>query len=343
MKILHILSTDRLSGAENVHLDILRALASSEEFDGAYASPDGPIREAVEAAGVRFIPVDPESPKNIASLFSEFRADLVHACDPRMSFKCAAAGVPFISHLHNNCPWMKKLTPNSAALRYAVRRARAVIAVSDSVADDFIFRRSFKDKLSVIPNTVDRKKVLTMAREGYDAEYDLLFVGRLTDQKRPLLFLDHVAALTREIPSLRAAMLGEGELLPDVKSHIASLGLTNVDLRGFDINPYRVMARSKIIVFTSSFEGFGLVAVEGAILGLPVVAYPVGGITKIAERCGFICSSDGGMRSTLRRLLSDSGEYAAASERAARASYDFTDTEGYVSKIKAVYLKSCGK
>ncbi|MBR0303377.1 MAG: glycosyltransferase, partial [Clostridia bacterium] len=130
MKILHILSTDRLSGAENVHLDILRALASSEEFDGAYASPDGPIREAVEAAGVRFIPVDPESPKNIASLFSEFRADLVHACDPRMSFKCAAAGVPFISHLHNNCPWMKKLTPNSAALRYAVRRARAVIAVS---------------------------------------------------------------------------------------------------------------------------------------------------------------------------------------------------------------------
>ena len=343
MKILHILGTDRLSGAENVHLDILRLLVASPEFDVAYASPDGPIRDAVEAAGVRFIPFDPESPKNIKALCSDLSPDIVHACDPRMSFKCASAGVPFISHLHNNCPWMKKPTPNSFALRFAASRAAAVITVSDYVADEFIFRRSCKDKLYVIPNTVDREKVLSMSKAPFEKDYDLLFVGRLTDQKRPLLFLDHVAAVTKEMPSVRAAMLGEGELSSEVASRREELGLTNVDLLGFDKNPYRVMARSKIVVFTSYYEGFGLVAVEGAILGKPPLAYPAGGITRIAEECGTLCATDEEMRAAALRLLTDDGAYRSASERAAGASFKYTDTDEYISKIKAVYRKACGR
>ncbi len=335
MRILHILGTDRLSGAENVHLGILRALKDKNEV--IYASPDGPIREAVEEAGVRFIPCDTESPRKIRKLCDEIHPDIVHACDPRMSFKCALAGVHFTSHLHNNCPWMKKINTNSLALRYAAKKADDVIVVSRSVSDDYVFNKAFSGKLHVIPNTVDAQKVKRMANEPFDTEYNLLFVGRLTDQKRPILFLSLVKELTASYPALRAAMVGEGEMLGDVDKYIKENNIENVDVLGFQTNPYKIMAHSRIVVFTSYYEGFGLVAVEGMILGKPPVAYPAGGITEIARCGGFVCESPEEMKKTVLELLNDDAKYSEASRRAKSSSHQYTDIDNYISEIYKIY------
>ena len=338
MKILHILGTDRLSGAENVHLDILRAL--KDENETIYCSPDGPIRRHVEEAGVRFLACDTENTKEIRRDYDEERPDVVHACDPRMSFKCARAGIPFISMLHCNCPWMKKYSPNSFALRYAAKRASAVIAVSQSIPDSYVFKKAFGDKLYVIPNAVDREKVERMAAEPYEGSFDVIFVGRLEPVKRPLLFLEVVEKLRRRLPDVTAAMVGDGELRDEVASYAAEHGLDNVSLLGFDSNPYRIMARSKVNVLTSEYEGFGLVAVEGMILSKPVAAFPAGGITEIAERGGIVCSDADQMARAVSELLTDPDRYAVYSKKAYEGSFGFTDTGDYISKIRDVYEKT---
>lgn len=338
MKILHILCTDRLSGAERVHLDILSKLKDENEV--VYASPDGPVREAVESAGVRFIPCDTDSVRVLKELYKREKPDVVHAADPRMSFKCAIAGIPFISHLHNNCPWMKKLSLNSLALKFAVSRADSVIAVSDSVIDDYIFKSSAAGKTYIIPNVVDRNRVERMADADFDSECDVLFVGRFTEQKRPLLFLEFVKKLTERIPTLTAIMLGEGELLPESREYAAKNSIKNVSFLGFDPNPYRIMAKSKLIVFTSHYEGFGLVAVEGMILGKPFLAYPVGGIAKIAEGGGVTVTTLEGSVDAAYRLLTDRHYYSEASAKAEKCSRCYTDVENYIEKIKSIYAKS---
>ncbi|MBQ7669723.1 MAG: glycosyltransferase [Clostridia bacterium] len=335
MKILHILSTDRLSGAENVHLDILRTLKDENEV--IYASPDGPVREAVESAGVRFIPFDPESPKNIKKLWKDEKPDVVHAADPRMSFKCAMAGIPFISQLHSNCPWMKKLCPNSIALRYAAKRAAAVIAVSQSIADEYIFSSSVEDKLRVIPNTVDREKIVRLAAEPLEKQFDLVFVGRLVECKRPSMFVDIVDLVSEKIPGVRAAMVGDGDLRKETEQYIKDKGLSNIELFGFDPNPYKYVSRSKICVVTSSVEGFGLVAVEAMTLGKPTLAYPVGGLTEIAEKGGDLFTSVEEAADKAQRLLTDQKLYGEASRKAELASREWTDTEKYMEKIKELY------
>ena len=335
MKILHILGTDRLSGAENVHLDILRALKDENEV--IYASPDGPIREAVESAGVRFIPFDPESPKKIRALYDKESPDVVHAADPRMSFKCARAGIPFISQLHSNCPWMKKLSPNSVVLRYALKRAVAVIAVSQSIVDEFIFSNAVKDKIFVIPNTVSAKKIEQMASEPLDKSFDLVFVGRLTECKRPLMFVDIVERLSKKLPGIRAAMIGDGEMREETERRIEDKGLNNVELFGFDPNPYKYVSKSKICLVTSSVEGFGLVAVEAMTLGIPTLAYPVGGLSEIAEKGGDIFTSVEEASEKAYRLLTDKDVYAEASRKAVTASREWTDTDRYMEKIKKLY------
>ena len=335
MKILHILCTDRLSGAEAVHLGILSKLKDENEV--VYASPDGPVREAVEGAGVRFISCDTDSVRVLKELYKSEKPDVVHAADPRMSFKCALARVPFISHLHCNCPWMKGINPNSVALAFAARRARAVVAVSESIPDEFIFRKTMKGKLTVLPNAVDAERVRRLAAEECGGEYDLVFTGRLEEIKRPTLFLEIFEKLKEQKPDATAVMIGDGAMRRDVEKYINDRRIGGGTLTGYDPNPYRYMARSKVMVVTSSSEGFGLVAVEAMALGVPVIAFPAGGVTKIADEGGFIAGTADEAVSEAYMLLSDAAEYGAVSRRALGASEKYTDTDGYIEKIKEIY------
>ncbi len=336
MKILHFLVTDKLSGAENVMLSILKSMKDGNEV--YYVSPDGPVRRFVEEAGVNFIAADTDSIPEIKRIYKEIKPDIVHACDPRMSFKCALAGIPFIAHLHNNCPWLRKFSPNSVALLYAVKKAKAVVTVSDSIEKEYIFRKAFKNKLYMIPNTVDRQRVETMAKEDFDRKYDIIFIGRMNEQKRPLLFLDFVKALTEKLPDVTAAMVGEGELFDEVKERIEKDNIKNVSLLGFNANPYKIIKNSKINVFTSYYEGFGLVAVESMILSKPVLGYAVGGLAGvIAPGSGYLCKDNSDMVEKAEKLLTDEELYSVMSEGAYKNSYRFTDTEGYMAGIKKLY------
>ncbi|MBE6563533.1 MAG: glycosyltransferase [Ruminococcaceae bacterium] len=338
MKILHFLVTDKLSGAENVMLSILRSLKDGNEV--YYVSPEGPVRKFVEEAGVNFIPADTDSIPEIKRIYKEVRPDIVHACDPRMSFKCALAGIPFIAHLHNNCPWLKKLSLNSIALLYAIKKAKAVVTVSDSIEKEYIFRNALKKKLYMIPNVVDRERVETMAKEPFGGMYDIIFIGRMNEQKRPLLFLELVSEVSKKVPGVTAAMVGEGELLDEVREKLEKDGIKNVSLLGFQPNPYKIINNSKINVFTSYYEGFGLVAVESMILSKPVLGYAVGGLAGIiTEDSGFLCRNNDEMAEKAVMLLSDKAMYERLSSGAKENSFRFTDTDGYTKKIKDLYDK----
>ncbi len=342
MKILHFLVTDKLSGAENVMLSILKSLKDGN--DVYYVSPEGPVRSFVESAGVNFIAADTDSISEIKRIYREIKPDIVHACDPRMSFKCALAGIPFIAHLHCNCPWMSKLSANSIALYYTIKKASAVITVSDSIEKEYIFRKALKKKLYMLPNTVDRERVETMAEEPFEEKYDLIYVGRLNEQKRPLLFLDLVSAVAKKLPDVTAVMLGEGELLDEVCDKIKRDNIKNVEVKGFDPNPYKVINNSKINVFTSYCEGFGLVAVESMILSKPVLGYPVGGLADIiTPDCGFLCENNGIMAEKAVMLLTDKALYNRLSEGATKNSLRYTDTEAYTERIKEIYSRVISK
>lgn len=336
MKILHFLVTDKFSGAENVQLSILEAMKEGNEV--YYVSPDGPVRSFVEDAGVNFVPANTESISEIKRIYDEIKPDVVHACDPRMSFKCALAGIPFIAHLHCNKPWLKRPGVNSIALLYAIKKAKYVITVSDSVEEEYIFKKAFGNRLRMIPNIVDREKTQRMGSEAHGAEYDLVFVGRMNEQKRPSLFLDLVSLIQKQIPDVKAVMLGEGELFDEVKEKKEREKLDCVILQGFDANPYKFINKSKINVFTSHYEGFGLVAVESMILGKPVLAYAVGGLVDIVtEDSGYLCDSNEDMADKAVKLLKDKELYEKMSRGAYENSFRFTDKDGYMAKIKEVY------
>ena len=77
-------------------------------------------------------------------------------------------------------------------------------------------------------------------------------------------------------------MVGTGSLEKECQKLIEEYQLeTNVQMVGFQKNPYVYMLQSKISIIPSKWEGFGLVALEAMAFGCPVVAANVGGLKEI--------------------------------------------------------------
>jgi glycosyltransferase involved in cell wall biosynthesis len=106
----------------------------------------------------------------------------------------------------------------------------------------------------------------------------VLGVFRMSEEKRPLLFVEVCAELTRCIPGLRVLMVGVGPLADAVQQRIGELGLERtINMLGRRSDVSALMLISSVLLLTSSFEGMPNVVMEAQVLGLPVVATRTGG------------------------------------------------------------------
>ena len=340
MRIVHLLNTNSFSGAENVAIQIIEN--SDEQNEAYYCSPQGKIEEILKKRGVRYLPVKKLCVKEIRRIIGEIKPDVIHAHDFRAGLLAILASkkrVPVVSHLHNNCPWLKKIGVKSLLFRYIAANCSVLLTVSKSVMDEFVFGKRFADKTVVIGNPIDVKMIRNNIDPNGPSEYDLVFCGRLTEQKNPGLFLEIVKRLSSSFPHLKAIMLGDGELRAEVNETIGRLGLENtVTIAGFVDDPVSYMARSRILAITSSWEGFGLVAVEALAAGKPVVASNVGGLpTIVNDRCGALCEGADDFVAEISKLLSDDEYYSSKCSEALSRANELNNLERYMQDINKAY------
>ncbi len=338
-KVLHLIYSDIYSGAETVAVNIIKNLPSG--WEGCYVAPDGDGIKQVAAMGINTVTCDTHSVSAVKKLISEIKPDAVHAHDPHMSMIAALAGARFVSHLHCNCPWMASVCPNSLGLAYSCMKASRVFCVSPSIKEEYVFRTLLKEKGEVLYNFVDADSVKRLAGEPVPERYDLCFTGRMTDIKKPWRFVDLVSELKKEKEDIKAVMVGDGDEREKTELYAKELGVSdNIFFAGYDPNPYKYMNNSKIGVLTSSSEGFGLVAVEAMILGLPFLAFPTGGLTRIiSDENGKLCRDTDEMKDEVLRLLTDEDRYRRKSEMAKESSRRFTDIRAYMDSVVAAYEK----
>ena len=99
----------------------------------------------------------------------------------------------------------------------------------------------------------------------------VLFVGRLVPEKHPDAVIETIAELSRTRP-VRARIIGQGPLLTELRRRAASSGadievLGAVDEQALDVS----YAEAAVLLHPSEREGFGLVVVEAASRGVPIV------------------------------------------------------------------------
>jgi D-inositol-3-phosphate glycosyltransferase len=177
--------------------------------------------------------------------------------------------------------------------------ADLIIASSPHEVDSL--RRLYQvedERLAIVPCGVDtdffrRRDPLEARRElGFSSGKILLFAGRLETVKGIDLLLQGLAGLRADpvLPShLRPTLviLGEAEEENPWKDQAARLGLSPWILFAGAQSREKMplyYAACDVVVIPSRYESFGLVALEAAACGCPVVATSVGGLPYAVRR-----------------------------------------------------------
>jgi glycosyltransferase involved in cell wall biosynthesis len=163
--------------------------------------------------------------------------------------------------------------------RFLYPQADLIHCVSQGVKADLVHNFSLSpDKITVICNPVDLEKITGMAKEEVNHAWFqedvpiIIACGRLTAAKNYPLMLRALNRVNESTPA-RLIILGEGEERGYLEDYAGKIGASEyVDFLGFQANPFKYMARSTVLVLSSSWEGFGRVIVEAMACELPVVS-----------------------------------------------------------------------
>ena len=161
----------------------------------------------------------------------------------------------------------------------------------------------------MVGNPIDTQKVIIKAKESNETgiKYDILFLGRLEKPKNPIRYIEIIKQVKEKFPQIKTAMIGDGKLMNKCREKIIELKLeNNIEMLGFCTNPYAILKETKMLLITSDWEGYGLVATEALILGVPVIANNVGGLPDIIDdSCGKIVNSNEEFLEEIEKLLNN--------------------------------------
>lgn len=160
---------------------------------------------------------------------------------------------------------------------------KRVVCVAQSIAALHSKARVRGDKVQVIPNGLPATLPYTSRTSG-KAQWWVGYVGRLSSEKGPDLFLDALIPLCLQHPGLNAVMLGDGPERAALQERIDACGLhERLTLPGYQTDMQRWMTALDVLVISSRTEGTPMILLEAMQAGLPVVAFAVGGIPDVIE------------------------------------------------------------
>ena len=157
------------------------------------------------------------------------------------------------------------------------------------------------ERIAVVPPGVEHgffspgDKVSARRAIGFSEDPLLLFVGRITPLKNPTLAVETLAQLSGVRLAIVGGLSGTGGEV-EMRSMRAAAERYGVADRISYVSPksHRVLSSyyraADAVLIPSRSESFGLVALESAASGTPVVASSVGGLSSLVEhgRTGFL-------------------------------------------------------
>lgn len=159
-------------------------------------------------------------------------------------------------------------------MRFMKRYAHTVM-VSNSMDREFLIKKGFlPDKVIVTDGAVDWDAI-NRAKGGKTC-YDACFIGRFHQQKGFFDLIEAWKLVCEQFPNAVMAVIGSDINFDNVVKKVKDKGLyDNIKFMGFlnGVDKFIVMKSSRICIFPSTYESFGMVAAEAMACGLPVVAY----------------------------------------------------------------------
>lgn len=168
--------------------------------------------------------------------------------------------------------------------KWLLSKVDGIISVSKASKMDLLNTFSSKKPIEVIPIGINPPQILKSMESEIESMPDsyLIQIGGLVPEKDPLGMLSIFAGLQNQ--NIHLVFLGSGPLDSPLVHEINRLGLDGrVHLIPNQQNIFPYLKTAKALVMPSKIEGLPGVILEAMFIGVPVIAYGVGGIPEVLK------------------------------------------------------------
>jgi glycosyltransferase involved in cell wall biosynthesis len=203
------------------------------------------------------------------------------------------AGIPSILTFHSGGPTSQlrgsTRTMQMVAIRPLVRRARALVAVSEFERRSLAAAMHLSPRrFAVIPNgsSLPRPRTSGHRRNG---DVQLVSVGRLVRYKGHHRVLAAMPDLLTNRPESHLQIIGSGPQEPELRRMVSDLGLdSHVTIRSIPGADRQAMAdvlgQADLVTFLSEYESQGIAALEAITLGRNVLVADTSALSDLATQ-----------------------------------------------------------
>ena len=344
MKILHVLSSSKLSGAENVAADI--CMMFQGVHDMTYCSPDGEIKSALADRDVKFIALTKLNTTELKRSIEICKPDIIHAHDVRATVLSVyvSGKIPVISHLHGNIEDMRKIGIKSILYMFAAKKLKKIIVVSESCLDDYFFRKQIERKTICLTNIIYFRRIERLIdKDPKEYNFDFMYIGRLCYPKNPQRVAKIASVVLRQCSTTTFGVIGEGELKNEMETVFRKEGVSDrATFTGQLAFPYKVLKQTKCILMCSRFEGTPIAALEAMALGIPIVSTPVDGMVKLIDDgiTGYLSDDDATLSDRVITVIKEEQLRAQLSKNAEDKIKKSMDIQKYCENLLKVYTEA---
>jgi glycosyltransferase involved in cell wall biosynthesis len=209
-------------------------------------------------------------------------------------------------------------------------RSTLRLATSETVADHCRREHAYRTDGVLVPGVARELLDGPLAAER-SGEPRLLHVGRLEDNKRVAALLPIIEALARRFPALTLRLAGDGPERPRLEREVRELGLAGRLIFRGALTAAEVrqeLRQATLLLLPSSYESFGIVALEAMAAGVPVVASELPALREATGGHAYLLPPEDNALwvRTIGRLLGDGSERRTTAARgrawAARFTWD---------------------
>jgi glycosyltransferase involved in cell wall biosynthesis len=362
--VLHVINGEHYAGAERVQ-DLLAQNLGQFGFRPAFAclkqGQFAQMREGVDAP-LYEVPMrrrfDLRPAWELARLIRSEGFQLIHSHTARSALVAGGAaaltGVPWVHHVHSPAGrdtthrlrnWINGLTE-----RVVLRRATALVAVSESLGQ-YLRRQGLPAaRIAIVPNGVPPRQAVP-GRDPAATSWTLGTMALFRPRKGLEVLLRAVAALRRDGLAVRLRAVGGFET-PEYEQRVRALAdeldlAAAVDWTGFARDVDRQLAHMDVFVLPSLFgEGLPMVVLEAMSAGLPIVASRVEGVPEaVRDGCeGLLVEPRDAedLARAVRRFVSGDADWRAmAASARARHAQRFSALH-MAAGVAAVYRRALG-
>jgi glycosyltransferase involved in cell wall biosynthesis len=334
MRILHLISSGGLFGAERVVVELSKSLKKTyhcEPILGVIRNVYNPHEEILEEAknnGIAYAVFSCRSQLDWKLVFSvrkfikKNRVDLIHCHGYKSNFYglLASGHVPSVTTNHNwlTAHWKLKLYCflDSLWIRFFDR----IIAVSNEVKKDLLRYKIPEDKIRVIDNGIALKRFEKLVETnkmknqlGFDENIRIIgTIGSLVIEKGHIYLLEAARQILDVVKDLKFLIIGDGPLRKPLEEKSEELGINkDVIFMGQRKDIPELLMAMDVFVLPSIKEGLPIALLEAMASKRPVIATRIGAIPNVIENkdIGVLVEPKdiSGLQDAIMNLLNDPG------------------------------------